>query len=292
MRGGAFGVTGGDYAPTNGNMTALSPSFLLAAGGGGFFVDGTSTLTLAQAGQLSAVAQSGPLYKTGTGTLVLGSAYNLNGMAGVIVNQGQLQVNAPLTGTISGTAALNVPVPVVVNSTGTLAGTGAVPGNAVIKSGGTIAPGVGGTIGTFTVGAANFQPGGIYNFKYNPGTSMPVAGTDNDVIASTAGSVLDLSALSSTSRFVANLVPAVSATPPGSPVTYTAGGFSSILLPPGVPGPDVTTLFTFTGAFLGMPTAAANNGVLSFTFTPVPEPGSILLMCAAVAGLARWRRRS
>jgi hypothetical protein len=210
-------------------------------------------------------------------------------MAGVIVNQGQLQVNATLTGTISPTAPLNVPVPTVVNATGTLAGTGAVPGPVVIKSGGTIAPGVGSNIATFTTGGANFQPGGTYNFKYNPGTSSPVPGTDNDLLTSAIGG-LDLSSLTSVNRFVVNLVPAVSATPPGSAVTYTAGTFATILLPPGVPGPDVTSLFTFTGLFLGTPTAAANSGVLTFQFTPVPEPGLVLLACAAAAGLVARRR--
>ena len=103
--------------------------------------------------------------------------------------------------------------------------------------------------------------------------------------------MLDLSALSSANRFVVNLVPAVSAPPPGSPVTYTAGNFTTALLPAGVPGPDVTSLFTFTGAFLGTPTAAANGGVLTFQFTPVPEPGLMLLACAGAAGVAaRWRR--
>jgi hypothetical protein len=291
MRGGAFGVTGGDYAPTAGNTTSLSPTFLLAAGGGGFFVDGTSTLTLAQSGQLSAVAQAGPLYKDGAGTLVLGFGYNLSGMTGVIVNQGQLQVNATLTGTISPTAALNVPVPVVVNSTGTLAGTGAVPGTVTVKSGGTISPGAANAIGTFTVGGASFQPGGIYRFEYNPGAATPAAGTDNDVIASPANSTLDLSALSATNPFTVNLVPTVTATPQTSPVTYTAGSFTSITLPAGVTGPDVTPLFRFAGFFNGTPMAMASNGVLSFTFTPAPEPGFILLTCAAAAGLAGWRRR-
>jgi hypothetical protein len=291
MRGGAFGITGGDYAPTNGNTTSLSPTFLLAAGGGGFFVDGTNTLTLSQAGQLSAVAQSGPLYKSGTGTLVLSSAFNLSGMAGVIVNQGQLQVNAVLTGTVSATPAITIPVPVVVNSTGSLAGTGAVPGTVTVKSGGTISPGVGNSIGTFTTGGAVLQPGGTYQFKYNPTPSTPVAGTDNDLIASSANSVLDLSNLSSTSRFTLNLLNTTAGPPAGSPVTYTAGTFSSILLPSSVAGPDVTSLFSFTGAFAGSPTASASNGALTIRFTPVPEPAFLLLTCAAAAGLKGWRRR-
>ena len=95
------------------------------------------------------------------------------------------------------------------------------------------------------------------------------------------------------SRFTVNLQPAQLGTPSGSPVTYRAGNFTSILLPTGVTGPDVTSLFTFAGAFAGTPTASASSGALAFTFTPVPvpEPAAILLICGAAAGLARWRSR-
>src|SRR4051794_21865318 len=93
----------------------------------------------------------------------------------------------------------------------------------------------------------------------------------------------DPSGLNSANRFIVNLVPVGTGAPPTSPVTYTAGSFASVL-PTGV-GPDVSSLFQFTGAFAGTPTAAITGGVLTFTFTPVPEPGLVLLACAGAAGV-------
>jgi hypothetical protein len=196
----------------------------------------------------------------------------------VYIKQGTVLVNAATTN--SG--------PVVVYSSGTLGGTGGVSGPATVSSGGTVAPGA--SIGTLSLGGLTLRPGGAYQFEYNPGTASPVAGTDNDTVLATAGA-LDLSALSAANRFVVNLLPAFSATPPGSPVTYTAGTFSTAVFPAGVPGPDVTNLFTFAGAFAGTPTTAVNGAVLTFTFTLVPEPGAVLAACSVVAAAFTWRRR-
>jgi hypothetical protein len=55
----------------------------------------------------------------------------------------------------------------------------------------------------------------------------------------------------------------------------------------------VTPLFNFIGFFVpGSATAAVNGGVLTFSFTPVPEPAHVLLACGlAAGGLGWWRRR-
>jgi fibronectin-binding autotransporter adhesin len=284
MRGGAFGITGGDYDPAAGSV-----NFNLVQGGGGFFVDANSTLTLDNSGVLVFLGSgtgTGPLYKTGAGTLALTFPYATGAtLTGLQVNQGTLLVNAAITGTVPTGTGGNIPT--VVNSSGRLAGTGSVPGNVVINPGGAVAPGA--SIGTLTVGGAVFQPGGAYQFEHNFATTTPVTGTDNDTINS-AG-VLDLSALSAANRFIVNLLPVGTGTQAAGPVTYTAGTFASIALPTGVPGPDVTSLFQFTGSFLGTPTAAVNSGVLTFTFTPVPEPTLMLLACAGAAGMATWTRR-
>jgi hypothetical protein len=292
MRGGSFAITGGDYAPA-----ANTVGFLLVQGGGGFLVDGTSTLTLAQSGQLSGGAaglngSNGPMFKTGTGTLVLGSAYDLSGMTGVVVNQGRLQVNATLTGTM-GAGTLAIPVPTVVNNTGTLGGTGSVSGNVVVNAGGTISPGAGSTIGQFAAGGGfTLTPGGSYVVKYNASATSPGA-TDNDFLASAAG--LNLAALSASpgGQFTINLAPQnLPATAPGSPVTFTIGTFNTGVV--GASGPlsgDITNLFSFTGLFASAPTVTTSGGNLLLTFTPVPEPGSVLAVCAGAAGLAGWWRR-
>lgn len=44
-------------------------------------------------------------------------------------------------------------------------------------------------------------------------------------------------------------------------------------------------------AFSGV-SLVANANSLVLTFTPVPEPASVLLTCAAVAGGLAWRRRA
>src|SRR5581483_4909380 len=110
---------------------------------------------------------------------------------------------------------------------------------------------------------------GSYVFEHNPSATAPTAGTDNDTInppGSPAGT-LNLANLTANS-FTVLLAPVAPfpATMPTSPVTYTAGSFATITLPSGVT--DINTLFTFTGAFQGTPTAGMAGGVLSFTFTP------------------------
>src|SRR5205807_10479049 len=104
---------------------------------------------------------------------------------------------------------------------------------------------------------------------------------------------LNLANLSAASPFTVVLTPLGNPTS-GSAVTYTAGSFSSIVLPAGFTNPgDVTSLFAFTGQFMpGTASAAVSGGALTFTFVPVPEPAGVLIVCAAAAGgLGWWRRR-
>ena len=153
MRGGAFGITGGDYAPATGSV-----NFNLVQGGGGFFVDSNSTLTLSSSVLvfLGATTGTGPLYKTGTGTLTFSTPINTgNTLTGLQVNQGTLLITTAITGN-SPTGPIQS-LPTVINSTGTLAGTGSVPGVVVINGGGAISPGLPGaspTIGTLSAGGA------------------------------------------------------------------------------------------------------------------------------------------
>jgi autotransporter-associated beta strand protein len=274
IRGGAFEVKGGDYAPGAGTY-----NFGFAAAGGGLIVDDTSTFTLGagifNTSQFGSVGSNGPFYKGGTGTLVFSTANSWNGLTSVMVNQGTLQINGAQTANISTSAAagnINIPVPAVINNGGTMAGTGSIPGILTVNPGGTISPGVTG-FSAFGSGAVVFEPGGTYRMKYNPGTNAPVAGTDNDELTATSGGgnsgTLDLSNLSSTSKFNVNLVPALIATPPGGSVTYTVGGFSGITLPTGFSGTDVTSLFSFGGNFSGTPTATINGTNLQLSFVPI-----------------------
>jgi fibronectin-binding autotransporter adhesin len=254
MRGGGFEVMNGNYAPPTGTKT-----FTIGTAGGTFQIDDTSVMTLGFASQLAPVAGSGPLYKTGTGTLVLGFGYGLGGLSNIIVNGGQLQVNAATSGAS----------PVQVNSSATLAGTGAVSGVVTVASGATIAPGLATTIATLATGGEVFQGGGNYTFKYNPGTTHPTAGADNDTLSSAAGT-LDMSQLSLANPLNVNLVPQLTGTSAGIPVTYDAASFSSYVLPAGVSAANVNSLFSFTGKFAGTASASLDttHDQLLFTFIP------------------------
>ncbi len=269
MRGGAFGIVGGDYNDTG------TYSFTIVAGGGGFFVDAGHTLTFSASADLSAgsgnfaTTGNGLIYKTGPGTLALTFPYNFGGN-GIQVTAGTLQANALISGVGTSGPGAGLGLPTWVGSGATLAGTGGVPGLAIINAGATIAPGVSTTISALTVGGAVFEPTGTYQFKFNPSVTSPVAGTSNDTLSSGSGA-LDLTNLSSTSKFNVNLVvDPVGTGFSGSTTSYTAGNFSSISLPIGFSGgTNLTSLFNFTGLPATVtPTASEVGNSLVFTLTP------------------------
>ena len=122
----------------------------------------------------------------------------------------------------------------------------------------------------------------------------PVAGTDNNFITSGTG-ILNLAALSPTvgGRFNVTLLPTTSPTS-SSQVTYTIATFGSIVGSSGTisSGTDVSNLFTYSGSFIGSsPTMMVSGTSLTLTFTPVPEPTTVLASCAGAAGAAGLLRR-
>jgi hypothetical protein len=168
---------------------------------------------------------------------------------------------------------------VTTGSGGTLRGTGAVTGTATLGGGSTLAPGTVVNSGSLSAGAWVFQTGGTYLLKYNPATTTPVAGIDNDAITSSAGT-LNLTGLSAGNQFTIKLQPDSSATPVGNPVTFVAGSFTSaIMLPAGVTSANLSTIFNFTGNYSGTPTASldATQDKLQITFVPVAAslPGAL-----------------
>lgn len=268
---------------------------------------------------------SGRLVKIGGQVLQLSAANTYSG--GTSVLAGTLQVTNT-TGSGTGTGPVSVTGNGVLASGGTLGGgnaagtAGIITGNVAISTpdsapatqGGNLSPGTivaGSTapvIGTLTLGPTSvmtWNPKGGYLFEHNPLATNPATpGTDNDTInpAAAPNGTLDLTALTSASRFSIGLTPtSLPANPTSTPVTYTAGTFSTVNLPSGTFGTvnlangvnnatDVSSLFNFAG-FGVAPIAAVNNGVLYFQFTPVPEPASVLCACGLTAGLAAWRRR-
>jgi hypothetical protein len=75
-----------------------------------------------------------------------------------------------------------------------------------------------------------------------------------------------------------------------TPVQYTIGTFTGVTLPTGVTGPDITPLFAFTGTFGSPPTVTTDGTGVFVTFSPVPEPSTLLLVCGAAVGGLGWRR--
>jgi autotransporter-associated beta strand protein len=276
-----LGSTAGETLTIQGTGTTIINDVIQNASGGG-----TGSLTVQSGGG-------------GAGTVVLNAANSYSGATSV--TGGLLQV-ANTTGSATGSGAVSVTGGGTVGSGGTLGGTGSVAGNVTVSTttsgtgngqGGTIAPGTPTTIGTLTVGnILTLNPLGSYAFRYNGQTTSPVAGTDNNTINNPGQ--LNLSNLSAANRFTVVL----SGTPGSTvntPVTFTAVTFGTISLPVGVTGPDVTSLFAFTGDYytVNPVTATINGNTLQFTFTPVPEPAHVLLVCGAVAGgLGWWRRRN
>lgn len=279
VRGGGFEVMNGNYAPP-----ASTKTFTIGTGGATFDVEDVSIFTLAQASQFAPVSGAGPIFKTGTGTFVLGGNYALTGLTALAAKQGTFLVNGTTT----------VSVPALADPGGTFGGSGTIVGGLTVFNGGTVAPGALNAIGKFTTGGATFIGGGKYLLNYNPTASAsPTAGTDNDELVSASGT-LDLSNLDPTSKFVIDLEPLGAGLPTGSPITVTAGQFGSVTLPNGVTTGDITSLFSFTGLYSGTPTVSTDGSSLAVSFTPVAAPEPTTLLLATGAGLLltlRPRRR-
>ncbi|MBX3486690.1 MAG: autotransporter-associated beta strand repeat-containing protein [Candidatus Paracaedibacteraceae bacterium] len=122
------------------------------------------------------ISGNGTVTKSGVGILTLsGDSSAFTGMT--TVNAGELKLidaNSKLGGDIT------------VNSNATISGNGTT-GDLIIDIGGFIAPG--NSIGTLTV-AGDYTQNGTYNCEVNAVTGIPVAGTDNDLIAVTGNATL------------------------------------------------------------------------------------------------------
>jgi autotransporter-associated beta strand protein len=305
-------ITLGSSRILTNNMAAGATLTIGAAGGSSAVNLGANTLTIQNQPALGAgatvinsqITGTGGLTVQGGGTVTLTNANSGgNNYSGATLVTGGTLLVTNTTGSATGTGLVTVSGNGTIPGGGTLGGTGTIAGGITISDptvttnqGGKIAPGVGTTIGTLTsTGTTTFNPQGTYQFKYNAAVANPVAGVHNDTInppGSPAGT-LDLSSLSPTSPFLVTLTP-TGPPLPSATTSYVAGSFTSITLPStgGFVNPgDVTPLFAFSGP--GTWTAAVNGGVLTFTaqVSPVPEPGCVLLACAAAAGGWGWCRR-
>ncbi len=249
---------------------------------------------------------------TGAGTLVLAGTNTYTRpttvTSGTLSLASALSLTSPTitVGTAPGsTAVLNVSAVgggLQIGTGQTLAGHGTLVGSATIASGGTLSPGSSPGTLTMSGGTLTWAPNGTYVFEHDASATPPgpvTGGTNNDLVKSDASAaVLDLSGLGTGSgqQFNLFLFPTnTPATVPTSPVTYTIADYSASTAPTPIRTPggatNLTPFFNVTGLFQGPATVAMVGGnLIQATFTPVPEPGLVLLACAAAAGGA-WRRR-
>ncbi len=239
--------------------------------------------------------QTGSVVKSGTSTFVLGGTNTYTGTT--TVNAGALYVNGTLSSTANG---------VTVNG-GTLGGTGTISRAITVNSGGTVEGGTSTTIGELNV-QNNVTVNGGGNLRAELGS-----GTTSDRLDLTGGAhALDLKNGSVVALSANGFTRATT--------TYTLADLDSTtaaLLK--VEGANVTadttiTTFTSTGGNAGNNVNGVGDvdfvlsgfsltsgdrftlrrsvtGDLVLTFTPVPEPAGILLLCGlATAGGLAWRR--
>jgi autotransporter-associated beta strand protein len=229
------------------------------------------------------------LIKTGNGTLELAATNTYQG--NTIIRAGRILANDPISSTGTGN--------VLVMNGGTIGGTGTIAsaGILAVQSGGTIAPG--NSIGTLT--AANpvaMDTGSRFAWELN--NPAPVAAPANSGGSNSPGLQDQLAITGSGNTLVAgNITFAVSESmvPPTFVIGNTYSWTVVTAQAPAVLGTvtfnlaDAPTFAAFGGPSVMSLVASGNNVYLNFT--PVPEPASILTVCAAagwVGGIVVRRR--
>lgn len=278
----ALGTTATLNTVAGTTVNANAAATLANLTGAGNLNIGANILTVGGADNLSGTfsgslnGTTGSLVKAGTGTLNLTGANTYTGTT--TVNQGTLAVNN-ITGTGTGTGTTTVA------SGARIMGIGTIGGNLTIATGGAMAPGNSIGVLNANTGISTWSAGAKYTVEYIPGASF-TPGVTIDHYNSLG--TLDVTALNTAgNQFTIELVRLPGGTSP-APTFATIATFSG-----GTSGNGFAAdRFTFTGDFAGAtPTIALVGNSVVISFTPVPEPTTVLGLGAAAFGLAGLVRR-
>ncbi len=271
-------------APT---VTLVSGSIL---GPGTLRSSSQNTPVIVQSGTITAYLQAnGGMTKTGPGTVALGSTADMNNHT-TYVNGGVLDL----------TRATLLNTNIVVNSGGTLVGSGAGLGNIKVDlSGGRLSPG--GDLATSSLATGDEKWSSNSGFDFNVWNATGVAGTGYDTLA--INGKLQLAGLGA-QKFELKVIGLVGATggaglvanfngtmghPAGYSWTFaTASG--------GITGFTANKFLVdssgFTNPYTGSFSVEQSGNSLNLVFTPVPEPATFaLLLGIGTLGFIALRRR-
>lgn len=193
-----------------------------------------------------------------------GKAFNT--VPGSLNNAGLLEVGAGST----------VYPAVNVQAGGRLEGAGTVLG--AVTVGGTVAPGTAAApVGTLTTGGQTWAGGGVYEVSYGKVHGAFAPGADNDYLTSPAGA--QVVTATPGNKFHFRILYAGTDDTPDAQVTIKIATFGG-----GVPAAFDPNAFQlegdiYYGGSVFQLTPVGNDVFL--TFSPVPEPGSLLLVGAA-----------
>jgi fibronectin-binding autotransporter adhesin len=206
---------------------------------------------------------------TNNGTLRVLGGKSFNTVPGSLNNAGVLEV---------GTGSTVYPA-VNVQAGGRLQGGGTVVG--AVTVGGTIAPGsAAAPVGRLATGGQTWAGGGQYEVSYSRNTGTFVAGTDNDYLNATGSLTVTATPANKFHLHMHYAGPPQ----PGAPQT---SAIKIATFAGGAPPSFDLNAFQLEGDLYVAGSAfnltSVGNDVL-LTFTPVPEPGAMLLVAAAGSG--------